>query len=169
MKPIEITEHLNHQDFLEMAFPQVVKPFYKKRLFIINMAFGILFSLASIYLILESLRNHIKFGNMHYFYVFFAFLFIFLAFYLLHREKKYYQHLVDQINNLNTVYTITDKSVNAKNKDVDLTYPISELTDIQDLPKWLIFEFNETERLVIYKPNIQADDLEVMKQKFDLV
>ncbi len=159
MKTIIIKEQLNHKDFLENAFPKINKPIYKKRLFIINMAFGILFMLATGYLFYQSLNNHIKFGSMHYFYLVFAILFPFLAFYLVHREKKYYHKLVDQINDLKTVYTITDTYLNVKNKEVDLNYPLKELKRFTDSPKWLIFEFNNDERVVIYKPNIAKEDL----------
>ncbi len=167
MKTIEIKEQLNPEDFLESAFPQVVKPVYKKRLFIINMAFGILFVLATIYLFLQSLKNHIKFESMHYFYLFFAVLFPVLAFYLVHREKKYYYGIVDKINALNTIYTINDNQIKISNNEMQLSYPLDELRQVTDSPKWLIFEFGENERVVIYKPNIDEGDFKLLKEKFD--
>ncbi len=167
MKTIEIKEQLNRDDFLESAFPQVVKPIYKKRLFIINMAFGILFVLATIYLFSQSLKNHIKFEGMHYFYLFFAVLFPVLAFYLVHREKKYYYGIIDKINALNTVYIINDNHLKVSNNEVQLTYPFDELKQVTDSPKWLIFEFGKDERVVIYKPNINEEDYKLLKEKFD--
>jgi len=168
MKEIQVKEHLDPYDFLEMSFPQVVKPFYKKRLFIINMAFGVLFILASLYLFYETLKNGIKLGSMHYFYLFFAVLFPFLAFYLVRREKKFYDNLVKQINDLQTVYTLTDNHIKVDNKEQHLTYTIDEIKDITELPKWLIFEFGNDERLAIYKPNVQQEDLTTLRNIFNL-
>ena len=166
MKTIQIKEHLNHYDFLKASFPQAVKPFYKKRLFIINMAFGLLFILASIYLFFETFKNDVKLGYMHYFYLFFAILFPFLAFYLIRREKKFYHDLVDQINALNTVYTFNNKEIQVNNKEQNLVYDFNEINQVQELPKWLIFKFKNDERLAIYKPNITKNDLEILRQEF---
>ena len=166
MKNIQIKEHLNYRDFLEVSFPQVVKPIYKKRLFIINMAFGILFILASIYLFTATLNNGIKLGAMHYFYLFFAVLFPFLAFYLVRREKKFYHKLVDQINALNTIYTFENNHIKVSNKEQNLVYSYDEIDHIEELPKWLIFMFKNSDRLAIYKPNISKEDLEVLQHQF---
>jgi len=159
MKTIQIKEQLNTHDFLEASFPQAVKPLYKKRLFIINMAFGILFILASIYLFLETFKNGIKLGAMHYFYLFFALLFPFLAFYLIRREKKFYHNLVDQINDLNTVYTFENHKIKVSNKEQNLVYKFDEVDQVQELPKWLIFVFKNGERLAIYKPNATEEQI----------
>jgi len=166
MKTIQIKERLNHQDFLEASFPQVVKPLYKKRLFIINMAFGILFIVASIYLFFATFKNGIKLGTMHYFYLFFALLFPFLAFYLVRREKKFYHNLVDQINALNTVYTFENHKIKVTNKEQNLVYDFDEVDQVEELPKWLIFVFKNNDRLAIYKPNISEEDLGSLQKMF---
>ncbi len=168
MQPIKVKEKLDYHDFLAAGFPEVVKPLYKKRLFIINMAFGILFILASIYLFFETYKNGVKLGSMHFFYLFFAFLFPFLAVYLVRKEKKFYTNLVDQINQLQTVYTFTDDTISVVNNEQNFSYPVSAIKQVIDMPKWLIFEFNDDTRLAIYKPNIAADDLAVLKEKFNL-
>jgi len=167
MKSIQIKEHLNHHDFLEASFPQAVKPLYKKRLFIINMAFGILFIFASVYLFYATIKNGIKLGAMHYFYLFFALLFPFLAFYLVRREKKFYHNLVDQINALNTVYTFENHKIKVTNKEQDLVYNFDEVDHVQELPKWLIIIFKNGERLAIYKPNATEEQIREIAGFFD--
>jgi len=166
MKKIEIKEHINHQDFLEASFPDVVKPIYKKRLFIINMAFGILFIFATIFLFVQTYKSGLGIETMHYFYLVFALLFPFLAFYLHKREKKFYNKLVDSLNDLETVYTFTDDTVKVKNKQAKLVYKLNEIDNVKELPKWLIFEFKNNERIAIYKPNINREDLHVLLEKF---
>ena len=166
MKEIHIKEHLNYEDFLETAFPDVVKPLYKKRLFIINMAFGVLFIFASIYLFSQSIKNHIGFETMHYFYLFFAILFPFLAIYLVRKEKKYYYGLVDKINNTHTEYIFTGKTLKVKNTQAELQYPYKEIKEVDDLPKWLIFIFQNDERIAIYKPNATPEDLKILTERF---
>ncbi len=167
MQPIQVKEHLDYHDFLEAGFPQAIKPIYKKRLFIINMAFGILFILASFYLFYETYKNGIKFGSMHYFYLFFAVLFPFLAFYMVRKEQKFYTNLVDRINQLETVYTFTDDTISVINKEQNLVYKTDELKNVTELPKWLIFEFNDDSRLAVYKPNISPQDMDILIQKFN--
>ena len=168
MTDIRIKEHLDYEDFLKTAFPDVVKPVYKKRLFIINMAFGGLFIFATIYLFSQSIKNGIGFKTMHYFYLFFALLFPFLAFYLIRKEKKFYYNLVDKINDLQTEYIITDNNIKVKSKQAELVYPVNEIKQVEDLPKWLIFIFQNGERIAIYKPNIPAGKLDVLKEKFQI-
>ncbi len=168
MKEIVVKEHLDTVDFLKAGFPDVMKPLYKKRLFVINMAFGVLFVLASIYLFFETFKNGIKLGSMHYFYLFFAILFPFLAFYLNRREKKFYYDLVDKINALHTQYIFTNDTIKVKNKQAELVYPNDEIENIEEEPKWLIFEFKNDERIAIYKPNISQEDLQNLRQKFHL-
>ena len=168
MKNIQIKEHLDSKDFLEASFPEVAKPIYKKRLFIINMAFGLLFIVASIYLFYETYKTGIKFGNMHYFYLFFTILFPFLAYYLVRKEKNFYKKLVDQINDLNTIYTFTDNQITIKNKAQNLVYKVNQIKNIDNRPKWLVFEFKNNERLAIYKPNIAPADLKQLQQTFGL-
>ncbi len=166
MKEIHVKEHLDHKDFLQVAFPDVEKPIYKKRLFIINMAFGILFVFASIYLFTQSIKNGIAFETMHYFYLFFAILFPFLAFYLVYKEKKYYYGLVDKINASHTEYIFTDNAIKVKSNQAELRYPCNDIKEVDDLPKWLIFIFQNEERIAVYKPNIAAEDLETLIEKF---
>ena len=166
MKEIRIKEHLDHKDFLETAFPDVVKPVYKKRLFIINMTFGLLFIGATVYLFYKSIKNGIEFTSMHYFYLFFALLFPFLAFYLVRKEKKYYYGLVDKINAAHTEYVFTDNAVIVKNEQAELRYPYNEIKEVDDLPKWLIFIFENDERIAIYKPNVAPEDLKILIDKF---
>ena len=166
MTDIRIKEHLEYEDFLKNAFPDVVKPIYKKRLFIINMAFGVLFILATIYLFTQSIQNGIAFKTMHYFYLFFALLFPFLAFYLMRKEKKFYYDLVDKINALETEYIFSGDTIKVKSKQAELDYKVNEIKQVEDLPKWLIFIFKNDERIAIYKPNIPAEALKVLKEKF---
>ncbi len=162
MKRIQIEEQLTYRDFMEANFPQVLKPFYKKRLFIVNMAFGILFSIATIYLYIQSFKNGIRFESIHYMYLFFAVLFTFLAFYLVKREHKLYSKIVADINDLHTIYTIDEQSIQVKNKKTELNYPLQNLKNFIELPKWLVFEFEPDERIAIYKPNISKEDLEAI-------
>ena len=166
MTDIRIKEHLDYEDFLKNAFPDVVKPIYKKRLFIINMAFGVLFIFATIYLFTQSVKNGIGFETMHYFYLFFALLFPFLAFYLIRKEKKFYYGLVDRINDLETEYIINGNNIKVKSKQAELVYPVHEIKQVEDLPKWLIFKFQNDERIAIYKPNIPAENLKILKEEF---
>jgi len=163
---ITINEKLELNDFLEANFPHVLKPFYTRRLFIINMAFGLLFTVATVYLYFQSFKNHIHFEMAHYLYLFFAVLFTFLAVYLLKREKKIYRNLINEINSLNTVYTIADNNIKVKNTKVDLKYDLKDLKNFIELHKWIVFEFNNGERLSIYKPNIAPEDLEKLIRKF---
>ena len=166
MTDIRIKEHLDYEDFLKNAFPDVVKPIYKKRLFIINMAFGVLFIFATIYLFTQSVKNGIAFKTMHYFYLFFALLFPFLAFYLIRKEKKFYYGLVDKINDLQTEYIFNADTIKVKSKQAELVYQINEIEQVENLPKWLIFKFQNDERIAIYKPNIPAEELNTLKEKF---
>ena len=166
MKEIRVKEHLDYHDFLQTAFPDVVKPVYKKRLFIINMAFGILFIFATIYLFSQTIKNGFGFETMHYFYLFFAILFPFLAFYLIRKEKKYYYGLVDKINDTHTEYIFTDKVIKVKNSQAELQYPYKEIKEVDDLPKWLIFIFQNDERIAIYKPNATPEDLQILTERF---
>lgn len=163
---ITIKEKLELNDFLEANFPHVLKPFYTRRLFIINMAFGLLFTVATAYLYFQSFKNHIHFETAHYLYLFFAVLFTFLAVYLLKREKKIYRKLINDINSLNTVYTINDNNIKVKNAKVDLKYDLKDLKDFIELPKWIVFEFNNGERLSLYKQNIVQEDLAELIRKF---
>jgi len=162
MNQIQIKENLDYTDFLEANFPQVLAPLYKKRLFIINIAFGLLFTIATIYLYIQSFKNGIRFESVHYMYLFFAVLFTFLAFYLVKREKKMYRKIVDEINGLKTVYIIDDQNIQVQNNQVNLTYHKKDLLQTTDLPKWLVFEFKNGERVVVYKPNISEKDLKVI-------
>ncbi len=157
--PVTIKEKLDFYDFMEANFPQVLKPFYKRRLFIINMAFGLLFLVATVYLYYESYRNHIRFESIHYAYLFFTLLFTFLAFYLLRRERKIYRETVRKINDLNTIYIFDNQYVKVRNKQVDLTYKIKDVKKVIELPKWLLIIFNNDERIHIYKPNATAEQL----------
>ena len=152
--PVIIKEKLDTRDFLEANFPHVYAPIYKKRYFIINMAFGILFALATLYLYFLTFKNHIKFEATHYIYLLFSVLFIFLAFYLVKREKKLYGKAVDQINDLNTVYTIDKHQIKVDNKQVNLRYKTSDIKRIIEWPKWFVIEFNNNERINLYKPNM---------------
>ena len=166
MQNIRIKEHLDYNDFLKNAFPDVVKPIYKKRLFIINMAFGVLFIFATIYLFTQSIKNGIAFKTMHYFYLFFALLFPFLAFYLIRKEKKFYYGLVDKINDLQTEYIFNADTIKVKSKQAELLYQINEIEQVENLPKWLIFKFKNDERIAIYKPNIPDKELQLLMEKF---
>lgn len=166
MKQIHIKEHLDYNDFLQTAFPDVAKPVYKKRLFIINMAFGILFVFATIYLFTQTIKNGVGFETMHYLYLFFAILFPFLAFYLVWKEKKYYYGLVDKINELHTEYIFTENEIIVKNDQSELRYAYDEIKEVDDLPKWLVFIFDNDERIAVYKPNAKPEDLKVLIDKF---
>ena len=163
---IVVEEKIGFYDFLEANFPQVLQPFYTRRLFIINMAFAVLFIIATAYLYIASYQNHIRFESIHYMYLFFAVLFTFLAFYLLKREKKIYRKILDQINDLHTVYTIADKHIEVKNTKVHLHYTHNEITEVIDLPHWLVFEFVNGDRISIYKPNLTEAQLKELQDRF---
>jgi len=165
---IVIKEKLDTHDFLEANFPHVLAPFYKRRYFIINMAFGILFAVATLYLYIMSFKNHIEFESVHFIYLFFSVLFIFLAIYLLRRERRIYNKVVEQINDLQTVYTIGDKEIKVDNQSIHLRYKISDIKNITNLPKWFVIEFNNDERISLYKPNMTAGQIQELQRQFNL-
>ena len=164
---IQIKEHLDHHDFLEANFPHALKPFYKKRLFIVNIAFAVLYLSASIYIFIASYKNHVKLGTGHFMYLFFGLLFGLLSYYLIRREKRIYNKLVDDINDLETVYTIEKDSIKVDNKKAHLSYKHQDLQQFTELDKWLVFEFNNAERIAIYKPNISEEQLAEIRRIFE--
>jgi len=162
---IEITEKLDYQDFMEANFPHVLAPFYTKRLFIINIAFAVLFSGASIYIFTQSIKNGVKLSAYHYGYAFFALLFIFLSFYLIKKEKTVYQNLVNDINALETKYLFNDEGIQVSNEKTTLKYHRNEIKSIDELDKWYVFNFKNQEKLTVYKPNLGENEV-VFKQLF---
>ena len=156
---IIIKEKLEYKDFMEANFPKVLKPFYTKRIFIMNMAFASLYIAASVYIFYESYKKGFTLELQHYGFAFFALLFIALPFYLHRREKKVYTKLVDDINDLQTTYTINDNEIKVDNKKANLVYKNKNVNNFIVLDKWLVFEMKNEERLAIYKPNIQPEDM----------
>lgn len=160
---IIIRENIDFQDFMEANFPHVLQPFYTKRYFLINAAFALVFIFVVVYLYLIQKDTNSKLQTTIYIYAFFILVFTFLAFYLVKREKKIYQNLVKDINDLQTVYQFGDKQLKVKNKKTDLTYSYSNIREIKDMEKWLIIEFNTDEKVVIYKPNVSENDWQAIK------
>ncbi len=160
---IEITEKLDYQDFMEVNFPHVLAPFYTKRIVIINIAFAVLFSGASIYIFTQSFNNGIELSAYHYGYAFFALLFIFLSFYLNNKEKHFYQNLVNDINALQTKYVFTDKGIKVSNEKTNLNYHRNEIKNIDNLDNWYVFNFKNQEKLTVYKPNLGENEQEFKK------
>jgi len=165
---IIIKEKLNTEDFLEANFPHVLQPFYKRRYFLINMAFAVVSALATVYLYYISKKNHLKFQSVHYSYLFFALLFTLLAFYLIKRERRIYNNVVKQINDLGTTYSLSENNIKVDNEKVHLNYKTSEIKNISDLPKWFVFEFNNGERISLYKPNMTPEQKEMLKKMFKI-
>ena len=156
---IVIKEQLNLNDFLKANFPHPLKPFYANRLFIINISFAVLFGISTIYLYFISFQKDIQFEAAHYIYLLMSLVFAFLSFFLVYQEKKKYKNIIEQINGLETNYIITPKNIIVKNKKVHITYNTKDLTKFTDLPKWLVFEFKNGEKVSIYKPNVSTTDL----------
>ena len=156
---IVIKEKLDYQDFMQANFPNALKPFYKKRMFIVNLAFALLYISATIYIFVMSFRNGIKIGWSHFMYLFFGLLFSGLSYYLIRREKKIYHKTLQDINDLQTVYTIDEESIKVDNKKIHLVYKKSDIKDLIDLDKWLVFECKNDERIAIYKPNATDEQI----------
>jgi len=165
---IIIKEKLDTHDFLEANFPHVLQPVYKRRYFLINISFAVVFVLLFLYLYYITSKNRIEFEAANYAYLFFAMLFVFLGLYLIRREKKIYEKVVRQINDLETVYHIGEKEIKVDNKAVNLRYKTSDVQQIRNLPKWFVIEFNNDERINLYKPNMTGEQMEKFKQIFKL-
>jgi hypothetical protein len=158
-----ITEHLDYQDFMEANFPDVLGPFYTKRIILINIIFALMFIGATIYMFVQSIKNGIKIGGVHYSYIFFSLVFSFLSIYINKREKKVYQELVKDINNLKTTYEFSETGIKVQNKTTQLNYHRNEIKTIDELDKWYIIHFKNNEKLTIYKPNIGNKELDFKK------
>ena len=165
---IIIKEKLDTRDFLEANFPHVLEPVYKRRYFLINIAFAVVFVLLSLYLYYISNKNNLKFEAANYAYLFFALLFVFLGFYLIRRERKIYEKVVRQINDLQTIYHIGEKEIKVDNKAVNLRYKTSDIKQIKNLPKWFVIEFDNDERISLYKPNMTNEQIEKFMQMFEI-
>jgi len=165
---IVIKEKLDTRDFLEANFPHVLEPVYKRRYFLINIAFATVFVLLSLYLYYITAKNNLKFEAANYMYLIFALLFVFLGFYLIRRERKIYERVVRQINDLETVYHIGEKEIKVDNKAVNLRYKTSDIRQIRNLPKWFVIEFNNDERINLYKPNMTGEQINEFMQLFGL-
>jgi amino acid permease len=164
---IIVKENIDFQDFMEANFPQVLRPFYTKRYFLINIIFALVFIFIVIYLSLIQAEKHSKLTTTIYIYTFFVFLFTFLAFYLVKRETKIYRNLVNEINDLQTTYYFEDKQLKVKNKKTDLTYSYNDLQKVIEKKKWLILQFKNDEKVVIYKPNLTENDLQNLLKRID--
>jgi len=163
---IKIKEKLDLKDFLEANFPEVLQPFYKKRIFIINSLFGLLYLSIAGYIFYQTYKVHGKIETVHISFIVFGFIFFALAYYLSKRELKVYRKFIDQMNDLKTVYTIDENQISVENKNNKFSYRFNEISEFKELPKWLVFEFKNGEKISIYKPNIQAEDYNLLIEKF---
>ena len=156
---IKIKENIDFQDFMEVNFPKVLKPFYTKRIFIINIMFGVLYFIIAGYVFYQTYKNHGKLENVHYSFLIFGLVFFILAYYLSKREIKVYKRFVDKMNDLETTYTIDENGIQVINKENQLSYLKKEIEQIRELPKWLVFYFKNDEKISIYKPNATNEQL----------
>jgi hypothetical protein len=155
---IIITEQLDYQDFMEANFPHVLQPFYTRKMVLINIVFALMFLGATIYMFTQSAKNGVEIGGAHYGYVFFTLVFSFLSIYINKREKKVYQELVKDINNLQTTYEFSETGIRVENKATQLNYHRNEIKKIDELDKWYIFNFKNSEKLTVYKPNLGENE-----------
>jgi len=166
MKEIFIKENLDFEDFMKANFPQALEPFYKKRVFKINLVFGIVYFLISLYIFYQSYSKDGKIQVIHISFIVFTLIFFFLAYYLAQRENKLYRKMFEDINHLNTQYNFTPDTIRVTNNQNSLSYSKKQLQKITDLDKWLVFDFNNDERLTIYKPNITDTDFNFIHQHY---
>ena len=166
MQEINIKENLDFDDFMKANFPQALQPIYKKRVFKLNISFGIIYLLISFYIFYQSYSKDGKIQVIHLSFIVFTLIFFFLAYYLAKRENRLYKEMFDNINELETVYQITPETIRVSNKENSLAYKKSQLKKITNLDKWLVFDFDNEERLSIYKPNINKNDWEFIQKHY---
>jgi len=162
---IKVKENIDYQDFMKINFPDVLKPFYTKRMFIINILFAVVYMGIAIYVFSTSFKNGVKFEFQHYTFIFFGLLFTWLAFYVMRREKRIYHKLVNNINDLATEYTFDNNDIRVHNDISNLHYKRSDIKEIKELSKWYIFYFKNDDKLSIYKPNF-GDKVQDFKQMY---
>lgn len=162
---IKVKENIDYQDFMEANFPNVLKPFYTKRMFIINILFAVVYVGIAIYIFSAHFKNGFKLEFQHYTFIFFGLLFTWLAFYVMRREKRIYRKLVKDINALATEYSIDANDIRVHNDKSDLHYKRSDIKEVEELPKWFVFYFKNNDKLSIYKPNL-GDKLQAFKQLY---
>ncbi len=166
MKEIKIIENLDYEDFMKANFPQALAPFYKKRVFKINVIFGLVYFLISLYIFYQSYTKNGKIEVIHYSFIFFTLIFFFLAYYLAKREEKLYKKMFHDIRQLGTEYIFTPDEIRVINPENSLRYKKNMLDTVTELDKWLVFDFNNGERISVYKPNIQPQQMEFIKEKY---
>ncbi len=166
MNEIRIKENLDFQDFMEANFPQALQAFYKKRVFKINVIFGLVYFMISLYIFYQSYSKEGKIQVIHYSFVVFTLIFFFLAYYLAKREIKVYRKMFEDIRQLGTEYSITPSEIRASNQEHSLAYKKKDLKEIKELDKWLVFDFKNGERLTLYKPNVSEKDWEFIRQNY---
>ncbi len=163
---IKINENIDFQDFMEANFPQALRPFYQKRIFIINFIFGIVYLMIAGYVFYQSYKTNGKIETIHISFLVFGFIFFAMAYFLSKREIKVYRRFINQMNDLKTVYTIDENGIQVVNKENQLTYPKKEIKNIEELPKWLVFYFKNNEKITIYKPNASKEQLDYIHKIF---
>jgi Ca2+/Na+ antiporter len=166
MQEIIIKENLDYNDFMKANFPQALQPFYKKRVFKINVAFGLVYLFISLYIFYQSFIKDGKIQVIHYSFVVFTLVFFLLAYYLAKREVKLYRKMFKDISQLETQYIITPDSIKVTNKNNSLAYTKKQLHEITELDKWLVFDFKNGERLSIYKPNITQKNRQFIEEYY---
>jgi len=166
MQEIIIKENLEFEDFMKANFPQALRPFYKKRIFKLNVSFGIIYLLISSYIFYQGYLKGEKIQLIHLSFIVFTLIFFFLAYYLAKRENRLYREMFDNIGELETHYQITPDTIRVSNKEHSLAYKKDQLKKITDLDKWLVFDFDNEERLSIYKPNINKNDWEFIQKHY---
>ncbi len=166
MKEIIIKENLDYEDFMKANFPQALQAFYKKRVFKINVVFGLVYLMISLYIFYQSFSKNGKIQVIHFSFVVFTLIFFFLAYYLAKRENKLYRKMFEDIKDLNTEYIITPDSLKVTNKINSLSYSKNQLKEILDLNKWVVFNFDNEERLSLYKPNLTEKDWDFIRKHY---
>lgn len=158
-----INEKLDYQDFMELYFPKVLQPFYKKRLVTLNMFFALSFIIASIYMFFQSTKNGVEITGIHYAYAVFAVVFSALSYYIFKREKKVYMNIVKDINNLHTEYEFSENNIRIRNVNKEYSYKHTDIQKIEVFTKWYIFFFKNDEKIAIYKPNLAENHSQFTK------
>ncbi len=166
MQEIKIKEKLDYEDFMKANFPQALQAFYKKRVFKINVAFGIVYFFISLYIFYQSFLKEGKIQAVHYSFLLFTLLFFFLAYYLAKRETKLYKKMFSDIQNLETEYVFTPQKIRVSNKNTTFSYDKKDLQNITVLDKWLVFDFENGERISLYKPNISPEAENFLRTHF---
>ncbi|GEM_PF-5367485 len=163
-----LKEKMNYADFMEANFPKVLRPFYKKRIIIVNLSFAVLYLMAAAYLFYTGLSKGIQLKAEHYVFLAFGLLFILLPIYLLRKEKKVYAEVFKQIQDLQTTYEIDNNQIRVKNPETDLTYQRKQIKELVELPKWFVFNFKNGERIAIHKDSFNKTQLDEFRQTYKI-